>query len=106
MQLGHLRHDCVTVAYLNRLEFEGSLAHLILQGGCHRQTNHSRNGAISIVESALDAVFPAPFDDLIVFRLDNSEWSELTDQATISSSYFVLQGARGLWWFLCVADFD
>lgn len=90
---------------LNRLEFEGSLASVLVEGGCFRNST-SEDEARNVARDVLAAVFPKPFDDLLVFRLDDPSWSEFTNAATVSHSYFAWQGARGLWWLLSVADED
>jgi hypothetical protein len=104
-ELGALRLESVPASTLNRLEFEGSLVQVILDGGCHRQSTHSRSSAQSLVEAALDAIYPQ-FGGPVVFRLDDTAWSQLTVDATVSNTYLLWEGARGLWWFLCIADFD
>lgn len=92
---------------LNRLEFEGSLAAVILEGGCHRSTTGiSRSEASAVVAAGVEAVFPEPFSSIHVFRIDDESWCSLTSEATISSTYVAWEGARGLWWVLCVADSD
>ena len=59
-----------------------------------------------MAREALAAVFPKPFDDVLVFQLDDPAWSEFTGEATVSHSYIAWQSARGLWWMLCVVDID
>jgi len=90
---------------LNRLEFEGSLASILVEGGCFRNSM-LEDEARALARDVLVAVFPKPFDDLMVFRLDDPSWSEFTNAATVSYSYFVWQGARGIWWLLSVVDED
>jgi len=105
--LGAVSEDLGHYSTLNRLEFEGSLISVVIAGGCHRVTSGvSPEVARSLVGNALTAAFPEPFADLHVFRLDEERWCQLTSNATISSSYFAWQSARGLWWVLCVADSD
>ncbi|MQA56647.1 hypothetical protein [Pseudomonas piscis] len=92
---------------LNRYEFEGSLLAVVLRGGCHHSTRGlGQASARKLVGEALEAVFPAPFSELVVYRFDSLDWCELTRGSTISSAYVVCQGARNLWWVLCVSDFD
>ena len=94
-------------ATLNRLEFEGSLLSVALQGGCHRSTSHvSMEQARAIVQLGLSAAFPEPFSELLAFRIDNDDWCQFAEEATVFASYVVNQPARGLWWVLCVADQD
>lgn len=56
--------------------------------------------------STLAAVFPTPFDDVHVFRLDDERWCRATEEATVSMSYVAWQSARGVWWVRCVTDID
>jgi hypothetical protein len=92
---------------LNRLEFEGSLTAVILEGGCHRSTTGiSRREASAVVAAGVEAVFPEPFSSIHIFRIDDESWCSLTNEATISSMYVAWESARGLWWVLCVADSD
>jgi hypothetical protein len=90
---------------LNRLEFEGSLASVLVEGGCFGNST-PEDDARNLAREVLAAVFPKPFDDLMVFRLDDPRWSEFTNVATLSYTYFAWQGARGLWWLISVADED
>lgn len=105
--IGQVEPEFGPFSVLNRFEFEGSLLAVALRGGCH---GGARGGALAKARErvceALEAVFPAPFSELVVYRLDSLDWCELTRGATISSAYVVCQGARNLWWVLCVADFD
>lgn len=105
IELGEISADPIHYSTLNRWEFEGSLVGVRLQGGCFRNST-SEDEARKLTGDALSAIFPKPFDDLLVFRLDDPSWSEFTDAATVSHSYFAWQGARGLWWVLSVADTD
>ncbi|MYN17394.1 hypothetical protein GTP81_11580 [Rugamonas sp. FT107W] len=105
IELGEISADPIHYSTLNRWEFEGSLVGILLQGGCFRNST-SEDEARKLAGDVLSAVFPKPFDDLLVFRLDDPSWSEFTDAATVSHSYFAWQGARGLWWVLSVADTD
>ncbi|MGC5702653.1 hypothetical protein J4P02_20840 [Pseudomonas sp. NFXW11] len=105
--IGQVAPEFGPFAVLNRYEFEGSLLAVALRGGCHGGARGlSLAKARALVCEALDAVFPAPFSELVVYRFDGPDWCELTRGATISSAYVVCQGARNLWWVLCVADFD
>jgi hypothetical protein len=105
--LGKINQPPKNISTLNRLEFEGSLASVILQGGCHRcHHGMARGEASAIVLAGLEAVFPEPFSSVTAYRVDDKDWCALTDEATISHLYFVNEGARGLWWVLCIADFD
>ena len=105
--LGSISRQVGRFAFLNRLEFEGSITSVILQGGCHQSTyGMSKSSASAVVTAALDRVFPEPFSDLYVCRIDNESWCSFTEDATLSATYAAYQGARGLWWILCVADFD
>ncbi|HEY8023685.1 MAG TPA: hypothetical protein VIF60_03900 [Burkholderiaceae bacterium] len=105
--LGSISRQVGRFAILNRLEFEGSITSVILQGGCHHSTyGLSKSSASAVVADALDRVFPEPFSDLYVCRIDNESWCSLTNDATLSSTYVAYQIARGLWWILCVAGFD
>ncbi len=103
--LGKISSEPIRYSTLNRMEFEGSLAALLIEGGCFRQSS-SDEVARRLAGQVLAAVFPKPFDDLLVFRLDDPSWSHFTDEATVSHAYFAWQGARGLWWVLSVADTD
>jgi len=105
--LGQVSSTLGRYSTLNRLEFEGSLVSVVLQGGCHRATTGMPvEVARALVLRALEEAFPEPFSDVHVFRLDAEAWCQLTNEATVSTSYVVWQSARGLWWVLCVADFD
>ncbi|MEN5094931.1 hypothetical protein ABE458_30035 [Pseudomonas protegens] len=105
--IGQIEGEFGPFSMLNRYEFEGSLLAVVLRGGCHSSTRGcSVAYAREVVFEALDAVFPAPFSELVVYRFDSSDWCELTRDSTISSAYVVCQGARNLWWVLCVADVD
>ncbi|PNG29449.1 hypothetical protein A1348_25870 [Pseudomonas protegens] len=105
--IGQIEPEFGPCSMLNRYEFEGSLLAALLRGGCH---SSSRGGSVAnarqVVFEALDAVFPAPFSELVVYRFDSPDWCELTRGAAISSAYVACQGARNLWWVLCVADVD
>ena len=103
--LGKISSGPMHYSTLNRLEFEGSLAQVLIEGGCFRNTTPEAE-ARKLAADVLAAVFPKPFDDLLVFRLDDPGWSQFTDAATVSHTYFAWQGARGLWWMLSVADTD
>ena len=105
-KLGQVCASRRAASALDRLEFEGSLTSVLVQGGCHGQGSLPKQEGRHLVENGVAALFPEPFDELLVLRMDDPEWSVLTSQATISKSYFCWQGARGLWWFLCVTDFD
>jgi hypothetical protein len=105
--IGHVEHKFGPFSVLNRFEFEGSLVSIALEGGCHRATTGlTVSDARKLVSEALDAAFPAPFSSLRVYRFDSLDWCDLTKQSTISSAYVAYQGARNLWWLLCVSDFD
>ncbi|POA80922.1 hypothetical protein [Pseudomonas protegens] len=105
--IGQIESEFGPFSMLNRYEFEGSLLAVLLRGGCHHSTRGlSLANARKLVGEALEAVFPAPFSELVVYRFDSSDWCELTRDSTISSAYVACQGARNLWWVLCVADFD
>lgn len=105
VKLGEISSEPIRYSTLNRLEFEGSLASVLVEGGCFR--NSTLEGeARKLAADVLAAVFPKPFDNLLVFRLDDPSWSQFTDAATVSYSYFAWQGARGLWWMLSVSDTD
>lgn len=107
VELGKVAPNVGRYSLLNKFEFEGSLISVVLQGGCHRAKSNLTEGAVrSLVGNAIASVFPAPFDGLHVFRMDDEKWCELTAGATVSSSYIAWQSARSLWWVLCVADFD
>jgi len=103
--LGEISSKPIHYSTLNRLEFEGSLASVLVEGGCFRNSI-SVDAAKKLAVDVLAAAFPKPFDDLLVFRLDDPSWSQFTDVATVSHTYFAWQGARGLWWMLSVADTD
>ncbi|MTW14283.1 hypothetical protein GM658_27070 [Pseudoduganella eburnea] len=104
-ELGEIDFKSIQYSTLNRLEFEGSLVSVLVEGGCFRNSI-PEDEARRLAGDALDAAFPKPFDDLLVFRLDDPSWCQFTDIAMVSHSYFVWQGARGLWWLLSVADTD
>lgn len=105
--LGAISTEPVRYSTLNRFEFEGSLVSVAVGGGCHRGTaGISQEHIRAVVAAGLDAAFPRPFDDIAVFRLDDEQWCETTAEATCSASYAALQSARGLWWLLCIADYD
>ncbi|MGZ0703190.1 hypothetical protein [Pseudomonas piscis] len=105
--IGQVEREFGPFSLLNRYEFEGSLLAVLLRGGCHHSTRGlSLANARKLVGEALEAVFPGPFSELVVYRLDSLDWCELTRGSTISSAYVVCQGARNLWWVLCVSDFD
>nr|BFD42743.1 hypothetical protein FFPRI1PSEUD_42420 [Pseudomonas sp. FFPRI_1] len=105
--IGQVEREFGPFSMLNRYEFEGSLLAVVLRGGCHHSTRGlSLANARKLVYEALEAVFPGPFSELVVYRLDSLDWCELTRSSTLSSAYVACQGARNLWWVLCVADFD
>jgi len=105
--LGRVSKDPGSFSILNRLEFEGSLVAVALGGGCHGWTNAPSLERIrELVVAGLAAVFPEPYDEVYVYRLDDLKWCEFTDEATESKSYVAHQGARGLWWMLTIADID
>ncbi|MEL7551380.1 hypothetical protein ACIPIX_04165 [Pseudomonas protegens] len=105
--IGQVEREFGPFSVLNRYEFEGSLLAVVLRGGCHHSTRGlSLANARKLVYEALEAVFPGPFSELVVYRLDSLDWCELTRSSTLSSAYVACQGARNLWWVLCVADFD
>jgi len=106
-RLGEVLGAKVKCSTLNRLEFEGSLVSVVLMGGCHSPAvAMSQEQARSIVLPGIAAAFPEPFGEICAFRIDSDEWCQFTKEATVSSSYLIWQAARGLWWLLCVADFD
>lgn len=113
-EVQRVSHDWGTLApvmgcytMLNRLEFEGSLLALIRQGGCHRQTAQLDLPTLrQRVIEGLEAMFPAPFDNLVVYRLDDPSWCSRMQDATLSAAYLACQSARGLWWMVGVADYD
>ena len=106
-ELGLVGQEIKRFSTLNRLEFEGSLTAVVLEGGCHRSTTGiPRSEANAVVAAGVEAVFPEPFSSIHVFRIDDESWCSLTNEATISSMYVAWEGARGLWWVLCIADFD
>lgn len=106
-EIGDINLNEIQFSILNRLELEGSIASIIANGGCHGSTKDIPLEKIkSSVVNGLEAAFPEPFSSVIAFRLDNQSWCSFTDSATLSASYLVYEGARGLWWLLCVADFD
>lgn len=104
-ELGFIASGPIRYATLNRFEFEGSLISILLEGGCHRKSIPEHDARV-IVHEALAVIFPKPFDNVLAFRPDDPSWSEFSREATISHSYVVWQGARGLWWILCIADID
>ena len=105
--LGEVFNAKARCSTLNRLEFEGSLVSVVLRGGCHGPAVAlSEQQARTVVLPGVAAAFPAPFEEICAFRIDEEEWCQFTKEATLSSSYLVWQGARGLWWLLCVADID
>lgn len=105
--IGQIEHEFGPFSVLNRYEFEGSLVAAALRGGCHQATRGlTLDNARKLAFEALAAAFPAPFSDLVVYRFDSLDWCELTRESTISSAYVVCQGARDMWWVLCVSDFD
>ncbi|WMN15457.1 hypothetical protein QL104_19030 [Pseudomonas piscis] len=105
--IGQVEPEFGPFSVLNRYELEGSLVAVALRGGCHGGARGlSLSKARALVFEALDAVFPAPFSELVVYRLDSLDWCELSKGSTISAAYVVCQGARNLWWVLCVVDFD
>lgn len=106
-ELGAISSDLGRYSTLNRFEFEGSLVSVAVAGGCHRSTaDVSRERIRAVVTTGLAAVFPAPFDDVQVFRLDDERWCQATEEATLSTSYVAWQSARGVWWVLCLTDID
>jgi hypothetical protein len=106
-ELGAISPDLGRYSTLNRYEFEGSLVSVAVAGGCHGSTaDVSRERIRAVVSTGLAAVFPAPFDDVHVFRLDDERWCRATEEATLSTSYVAWQSARGIWWVLCVTDID
>jgi len=74
---------------LNRLEFEGSLIHLLLQGTCTERVVASESEARETVLALLAETILRSDDSLCAFRMDDKNWSELTRGATISGTYFV-----------------
>lgn len=101
--IGEVEPEFGPFSMLNRYEFEGSLLAVVLRGGCHSSSRGwSVANAREVVFEALDAVFPAPFSELVVYRFDSPDWSELTRESTISSAYVACQGGRGICGGCCV----
>ena len=105
-KLGRVNKHINDYSKLNRLEFEGSLVSVLLQGGCGLEPDMSKELASHIVSDGVSAVFPEPFSSITVFRIDDHSWCSLMDEATISSMYIAWESCRGLWWVLCIADYD
>lgn len=92
VDLGEISSKPIHYSTLNRLEFEGSLGSILIEGGCF-QNSISEDEARRLAGDVLAAAFPKPFDDLLVFRLDDPSWCQFTNVATVSHSYFARQGA-------------
>ena len=105
--LGQIRSTTGQYSTLNRLEFEGSLTTILLEGGCHGSSLDMDLGeARACASEALQAAFPAPFDQIGVVRMDDWDWCDFTHEGTIWSSHFACEGARSLVWVLCTRAID
>lgn len=105
--MGPLDLQDIQFARLNRLEFEGSLIALAHEGGSHSLNRHLPLPEVrKQVGDMLDAVFPAPFAQLWVWRFDRMDWCPWMRAATDCAGYLVWQPERDLWWLLCVCDED
>ena len=103
--MGPLDLQDIQFARLNRYELEGSLIALAHDGGCHGLNRHVPLPEVrKQVGDMLDAVFPAPFTQLWVWRFDRMDWCPWMRAATDCAGYLVWQPERDLWWLLCVCD--
>jgi hypothetical protein len=91
-------------AILNRYEFEGSLVGVLLQGTCTDQVVCDEREAFETATAIMREVVLRPNGHMVAFRMDDPKWSALTNQATLSWSYFVFESSRDMCWFLCFAD--
>lgn len=106
-ELGCINSRPLQFSLLNRLEFEGSISAVVKEGGCNIKTEGIPLKTIKdAVCDGVSAVFPEPFSEVNAYRIDDTTWCDLTNSSTTSASYMVFEGARGLWWILCVADID
>lgn len=107
-KLGTINCKIKNFAMLNRLEFEGSLVSVILEGGCHGMTSDvTRENASHIVTKGLDTIIAPQYPDQIsAFRIDDSDWCTSAQEATVTHAYIVSSGLRNLWWILCIMDYD
>lgn len=105
--MGPLDVQDIRFALLHRYEFEGSLVALVHDGGCHGLNRHLPLAEVrKQVGEMLDAVFPAPFLHLWVYRFDRMDWCPWMRETTTAAGYLVWQAERDLWWLLCVCDED
>lgn len=106
-ELGEIKRVSGRYSTLNRLEFEGSLTSILVEGGCHgTRSQISLEVARQLVADAVGAAFPAPFGHVGAFRLDDWDWCKFTDEGTLWSSHVAWEGARSLVWVLCTRDID
>jgi hypothetical protein len=106
-ELGAIRRVTGRYSSLNRLEFEGSLTSILLEGGCHGSSSPiSLEVARRLVADAVEAAFPAPFGHVGAFRLDDWHWCDFTAEGTLWSTHVAWEGARSIVWFLCTRDID
>ena len=89
---------------LNRYEFEGSLVGALVQGTCTDRVVCDEREAFETARAILREAVLRPNGQILAFRMDDSKWSALTNQATLSWAYFVFESSRSVCWFLCFAD--
>ena len=89
---------------LDRFEFEGSLIRMLLEGTCNETVVASETEAREIAAALLAETVLRLSGYLIAFRMDDSNWSNLTRKATKSSTYFVFIPTDNTWWFLGFDD--
>lgn len=105
--MGRLDLENMRYSRLHRYELEGSLIGLVRDGGCHGLNRHLPLAQVrQLVAEMLEAVFPAPFTDLWVYRFEAMDWCPWMREATDCAGYLVWQADRDLWWLLCVCDED
>jgi hypothetical protein len=106
-EVGGVKRASGRYSTLNRLELEGSLTSTLLEGGCHGSSlSLGLDDARRHVSAGIDSAFPAPFDSVCAYRLDDQDWCDFTGQATIWSTHVAWEGARSLLWLICTRDID
>lgn len=88
---------------LNRYEFEGSLISMFLQGTCTDQIVSNEIEARELTKTLLSDL-KVDLDQLLIFKLENIDWSKFTMEATLSCFYIVFYSARRCWLILGFDD--
>jgi hypothetical protein len=93
--------DCTR---LNRYELEGSLVGALLEGTCTERIVCDEREAFEVARAMMREAVLRPNGHIEAFRMDNPQWSALTNQATLDWAYFDFESSQQLCWFLCFAD--